>query len=806
MNDLQLAFRQIARSPGFTLAVTLSLALGIGANATVLCWLRQLVLRPLPGVAAQEQLVVLVSNAGGGAVSLPDLRDAAGLERVFSGALATMSTHAWFGDERESEWLEAQIVSAGFFDVLGVRLLLGRGFRPGDDAQPGGNPVLVISERLWRRRFGSDPGIIGREMRLNRRHFTIVGVAAGEFTGTLPPNVHDVWAPLSMIWEVRNQGTYFLDRRTARGWHNLLRLQPGVDLRAARDAIAALDARLAADYPASNRDAQHRLMPLAECPWGVQTVMRPVLNLLLAVSAGVLLIVTANVGNLLLARAIRRRKEVAIRLAAGASRLRLGRLFLTESMLLALLGGAGGLLLASWLIDTIPLLLDAPQGLALDFSLDGATFALTLLLTLGTGLLFGVVPALQASRANLGDALKAGGRASTDASSHHRLRGGLVVTEIAVALVLLAGTVLCLAGLRQAGRIDFGLNPAGVLVADMQIGMNGYTAETGPSFYRRLRERLAALPGVDDAALASWLPLGLRGCKGMNVTVDGYERPPGENPTCEYAIVSPRYFATLGVPLPAGRDFADTDDDNRPPVAIVNDVFARRFWPGQAALGRQFKAGGKVRTIIGIARTGKYNRLDEAPACFFYLPAAQGVPDLDLGLCVRTAGDPEGFAAAIRQAVRELDPQVELLRTATLRAHTQTVLAPQRVAATLLTVLSGVALTLAAMGVYAVMAYAVNERMHEFGVRVALGASVGDVLGLVMRQGLSLALAGVAIGTGIAVAAGRLMKEFLFGADPFDPIAYLGVIGLLAAIALLACWVPARRATRVDPIKALRTE
>jgi len=806
--DLKFALRQLAKSPGFTAVIVLSLALGIGANATVLCWLRGLVLHPLPGVARQEQLVVLVSNQGGGCASLPDLRDFGEHHEVFAGTEASMPTAACLTVDNQPEWIQAQIVSANFFELLGVKPVLGRTFLPDEDQKPGGNPVLVIGENLWQRRFGGDPSILGRVVDLNRHRFTIVGVVPASFHGSMSPMIFDVWAPSSMIWEVRNQGTYFLTARDARGWHNLARLQPGVSIKQAQAAVALLDTQFTQAYPKTSTGTHHRVVPLSQCPWSAGPIMGPALALLLAVSLGVLLIVVANVGNLLLARAVSRQKEIAIRLAAGASRARLIRQLLTESILLALLGGAVGLLFASWAVDSLPLFLPAafPGSVKLSFPLDAVTLGITLLLTLGTGLAFGVFPALQASRPDLYAVLKEGGRSSQGGASHHRLRNTLVIAEVAVALVLLIGAGLCVKGLQQARQIDIGFKPDHVLIAGLQIGMNGYDQETGKVFYRQARQRLAALPGVEEATLASWFPLGLSGCKGWDAYVEGYQRPDGEDTTYEFAIVSPRYFAALRIPLVAGRDFTDADDATSTPVAIVNEHFARRFWPGQDAIGRRFRTGGVWRTIVGVAKAGKYNHLDEGPWCFFYLPYQQGVPDLDLSFCLRTQGDPSVFANTLRQAMRDIDPGVELLQTLPLAAYSSLVLFPQRLASSLLILLGAVALTLAAMGVYAVMAYAVSQRMQEFGVRIALGASSRDVLRLVLGRGLVLAAGGVAAGLVLAIAVTRLMAGFLYGVSPFDPLIFLGVPLFLALVALLACYLPARRATKVDPLTALRAE
>lgn len=802
-NDLRFATRQLLRNPGLTAVVILSLALGVGANTTVLCWLRQFVQSPLPGVARQGEVAVLVSNTGGGTISRLDAEDFARLDRVLAGVVISQTSSAALTMGSRTEWIEGQVVGATFFDLLEVRPILGRTFLPDEDRKPGGDAVLVLSERLWRSRFAADPGIVGRTVDLNRHPFTVIGVVPAAFRGTMTASTFDFWAPASMIAEVRNQR---LDGRSARGWHNVVRLRPGVAIEQARAEVAVLDAQLASRHPDTNRETRHRLLPYPECPWGAQTVMGPVLRLLLAVCLGVLLIVIANVANLQLARASTRRKEFAIRLATGASRPRLIRQLLTESVLLAGLGGLAGTGLAAWAVDRLPLFLpDLPPGVDLRFTLDGRTLGWTLLLTLGAGIAFGLAPALQASQARTQEALQEDGRAHSGGVRQQRLRRLLVITEIALALVLLVGAALCLQGMERARHVDLGLHPAGVLLGRLQVGMNGHDQESGPRFYRGLRQRLAVTPGVEEAALASWFPLGLTGCKSWDVAGEGHDRPPGEDPAHEYAIVSPRYFATTRTALLAGRDFTDADDTETQRVTIVNEAFAHHFWPGQDPLGRRIRVGGIWRTIVGVARTTKYHRLDEAPQRFFFLPYLQGVPDLDLGVCVRVAGPAAAFAPTLRRVVREVDPGVELVRVLPLSDHTQLAGFTQTLASGMVSLLGGIALALAAMGVYAVMAYSVSLRTREFGIRLALGAQPGELARHVLRQGLVLALLGIASGLVLAAFSTRLLGGFLLGLSPFDPLTFAGVALLLGTVALAAAYLPARRAAQVDPLEAIRT-
>ncbi len=808
MQDLKLALRLLTKSPGFTAVVVFSLALGIGANATVLSWIRGIIQRPLPGVADQPRMAVLVSNEGGGGLSLFDLRDFDTLHEAFAGVAGSQITPASLTVGRSTEWTYGQVATANFFGVLGVRPILGRTFQPDEDRKPGGNPVLVLGEALWRRRFGADPAVIGRTVDLNRHAFTIIGVVPAEFPGTMTGLHCEFWAPVSMVTEVASwpaDGT--LNYRGSRPFHDVVRLQPGVSLGQAQAAVATLDGHLAATYPKSNRTVHHRIVRYADCPYGAQALLGPVLKLLLAVSLGVLLIVSANIANLLLARAATRQKEIAIRLAAGAGRLRLLRQLLTESLVLALLGGLAGIVLASWTVGSIAGFIPAmPQPVVLNHTLDLPTLGLTLGLTLATGLIFGLVPALQTAHPHLYAILKDGGRTSSGGAGQHRLRSGLVVAEVALALVLLVGAGLCLKGLQRARQVDLGFKPDHVLIAGLQLGMNGYNEQTGRIFYRQLQQRLARLPVVEEAAFASWFPLGLAGCKGHGVDVDGYVRPTGENPTCEYATISPRYFAVMGIPLVSGRDFTEADEAGTLNVAIVNEHFARKFWPGQDPLGRKFRSGGQTRTIIGVARAGKYRQLNEAPEAFFYLPYRQYVPDLDLSICVRTKGDPMAAAPLVRQTVRELDPGVDVWGTLPLTGHIRGALFAQRIASNLLVVLGAVALVLATMGVYAVMAYAVSQRTQEIGVRMALGALPRDIRLMVVRRGILLAAAGVGCGLLLAGACTRFLADFLYGVSPFDLPVFTTVPLLLGLVALAASWVPAWRATRIDPIRALRAE
>ncbi len=808
MHDLRFAVRQLLKSPGFTAIAVLSLALGIGATTTVFCWIQGILLNPLPGVERPGEMVVLTTSHADqmwDTVSLPDLKDYAREKQVFAGIIGSQVTPACLTLDRRSVWIYGQIATANFFEVLGVRPILGRTFLPDEDQKPGGNPVMVLSELCWRRVFGASPSVIGRSIELNQHPFTIIGVVPAAFKGTMSGLACDFWAPLSMHQEVANFGS--LDNRDDHWLHSQARLQPGVSIPHAQAVVDAVGARLEQAYPASNRQNRVNVLDFLHAPYGTQPIFRRVFGILLAVSAGVLLLVAANIANLLLARATGRQKEIAVRLALGAGRARLIRQLLTESLLLAALGGSLGVLVAYWAVD----LLSAwqpptPLPVRLEAHVDGATLAFTVFASVATGIVFGLLPAFRASRPDLNSALKEGGRSSGGGAAHHRLRAMLVVAEIALAVMLLVGAGLCIKSADRASRTELGFDPRHVLLAGLRVGMNGYTEQTGKILYRRLEQRLAALPGVESVALSSWFPLGFERGPQHTVSVAGYSPKPGEDYSIPFSIVSPGYFSTMQIRLVDGRDFTALDDERTPGVAIINEAMARRFWPGLNPLGRKFHAAWRDLTVVGVAATGKYYSLNEAPRCFFYTPYQQGVWDLNLGLCVRTAGDPSTYGEAVQRAVHQIDPRVEIWAMLPMSGYVKAAYVAPVLASRLLLWMGVVALALAAMGVYGVVAYVVTQRTQEFGVRIALGADTRDVLRLVLMQGMRLAAAGIVLGLVGAFAVTRLLAGFLLGISPSDPVTFGAVVLVLAAVSLLACAVPAFRATRVNPVEALRSE
>ncbi|MHC1766606.1 MAG: ABC transporter permease [Verrucomicrobiia bacterium] len=807
MHDLRYALRLLLKSPGFTAVAVLSLALGIGANTTVFCWVQAIRLRPISGIANGEQLVALTTTHGTvtyDTVSLPDLRDYAKLSDIFAGIIGSQVTPACIGVGNKREWAYGQIATANFFDVLGVKPVIGRTFLADEDQRPGGDPVLVISHAYWQRRFAGRPDIVGQVVELNRVSFTIIGVAPPGFHGTMSGLRMDFWAPVSMHQQVANFGS--LQSRGDHWLHTQARLQPGVTLGRAQTAIDTFARQLEKAYPDTNQEIGMRAVPMWKAPYGAPALMLPVIRILMAVSLGVLLIVAANVANLLLARASSRRKEISIRLAIGASRARLIRQLLTESVVLAGLGGALGIVFATWGVALFPAFLpNTHLPIGFDFRLDMQTLGFTLALSVLTGIVFGLAPALQASTAELANTLKEGGRTS-GSSAHHTIRSAFVVSQVALALLLLVGAGLCIKGFQRARQVQIGFNPNNVLVAGLRIGMNGYDRTNGIVFYRSLRERVSSVPGVKHAALSSWLPLGFEGGPSTSVNPEGYVRKPNEDVSVPYAIVSPGYFDTLQIPLLDGRDFRDSDNHESLKVAIINENMARRFWPGQNPIGRKFQMWRGEMTVIGVVKAGKYRFLNEPPREFLYLPYGQGVWDLNLGIALRTEGDPAAMIGTLRQTIRKLDPGVEAWANLSMTDYIQAAFLPQRIAATLLTGLGIAALVLAGMGIYGVMAYVVSQRTHEIGVRMAMGAQIADVLRLIVTEGVILGLIGVGLGLAGSLAVTRLISSFLYGVSPFDLATFLSTAVALSFVSFLASLIPACRAARVDPMQALRYE
>jgi predicted permease len=819
--DLRYSLRILLKNPGFSLVAILTLALGIGANAAIFNFVNALLLRPIAGVAEPDRLVqILRSYDGGGfgrSFSYADFAD----YRDQNTTLAGMALHrtkpvhlSAGGVDTGAERIRGSLASGNYFAVLGVKALLGRTLTPQDDETPGGGPVAVISSGLWRRRFGADPNIVGRTIILNARNYTVIGVAAEGFVGANVGEVVEVWVPITMYKQfdpwMASINVDWLASRSSTWVEAVARLKPGVTIAQAQADLSAVAARLAQVYPKTNARVEVRLTADVGLHPGARDSLRRFTGLLMGVVGIVLLIACANVANLLLARATARRKEISVRLALGAGRARIVKQLFTESLLLALAGGLAGALFAIWLSYSLRALLPEQYfaiPLEIDLKPDARVLGFTLAAALLTGILFGLAPALQASRLDLAPMLKEGGAAGQSSGSA-RLRGSLVGAQIALSLALLVAAGLCVRTLRNARAINPGFETERVLTAKIDLGRQNYTTEQGRLFYRRLVERVQTLPGVQAAGLALGVPF-TGGVYSNDVYPEG-KSPEGGRVNVKYSVVTPHYFETIGIPLPQGRQFTESDSAGAPEVAIINQTAARLLWPNESPLGKRFvfmdgKTGGRQFEVVGVSLDVKFSLFEESRASI-YMPVAQFYMAQEMALHVRTNGKPETLAAAIEREVSALDRSLPVYEVRTLAAQLDNALTPQRLAAIFISGFGLLAVTLASIGLYSVMAYSVAQRTREIGIRMALGAHARDVIRLVVGQGMKLALIGMAIGLGIAWALTRWMKSLLFEVSATDPLTYALIAILLTAVTLLACWIPARRAMRVDPVVTLKHE
>jgi predicted permease len=814
-HDLRYSLRLLAKSPGFAAVALVSLALGMGANTAIFSLINATLLRPLPVRDPERLVTVYTSDYSGparGSTSYPDYLDIREQAQVFSGFAAFSATPMSLSDEGRTERILGQVVTGDYFNVLGVDAALGRTFVPEEDRTPGTHPVVVISHGLWQRVLGGDPGVVGRRIVVNGTAFTIIGVTPPAFTGAILGVAPDVYLPIMMVDQLAQAppGNSRLAQRGSRGMFTLGRLAPGVTREQAQAAMDTLAAQLHAAYPREWTDrrqqprrltveSQQRAIVFPQFRGGLVGL----LSLLAVVVGLVLLIACANLANLLLARASARRREIGVRLALGAGRRRLVRQLLTESLLLAVAGGALGVLVAEWTIDMLMKLQPpTPIPMFLDLSLDYRALAFTALLALVTGVLFGLVPALRATRPGVIPALK--GDAPITSRLGFSTSRVLVVSQVGLSLLLLVGSGLFVRSLGNAGNIDTGFDANNLLVMSMDLRLQGYDDVRTKTFCRQLLERVSGLPGVISASLADSLPLSLHGQR-TSVRMEGYAPQPGEDMEINFAKVAPRYFETMRIALRRGREFTPQDREGAPGVAVVNEAFARRYWPGQDPLGKKVRRGPAEFTVIGLARDGKYRTLGEDPLPFLYFPLDQ-VYSTSVTLHVRTAGDPAALLGSVRREIQSLDRDLPLYEVKTMRDHLGIAMLPARLAASLLGGFGVLALALAAIGIYGVMSYSVAQRTREIGIRMALGADRRRVLNLVVGQGMLPALIGAILGLAAAVGVTRFAAGFLYGISATDILTFAGVTGLLAAVALAASYLPARRATRVDPVVALRYE
>jgi predicted permease len=810
LQDLRVGVCMLRRSPGFSLLAILCLTLGIGANAAVFSWIEGILFRPYPLVKHQEQLLALTGTARGETghteISWPDLLDLQKSTTLIDSFIVNKITGTTLSLGDRAERTIGSIVSANYFDAIGVHPILGRGFELGEDVGSNGHPVAVISYQLWQGRFKGDPTIIGKTQRLNGVEHTIVGVAPEGFLGTFVGWGMQFWVPASME-ETFEAGGYKLEDRGARWIEAYVRLKPGVTLEQAQQEISAVAARLEGDFPATNRGRGLKVWPLWQTPFNNASTLLPTLSIMLAVVVFVLLIACANVGNLLLARSFARRHEMTVRVAIGANRIRLLQQLLTEGLILSAIAATGGLLVAHWCRHALVLLFPARGGVAMHLpgDLDWRVLALSAGVCLFSTILLGLFPALQSSKIDLAGALKSE-MSGVVGGAHAKswLRSGLVIVQVSLSFLLLVGAGLLLQSLQRIRSSSPGFSTLNVLETAVDLRSAGYVPQRAKNFDDDLLERVQALPGVESAAFARATPLSYGTYSSSPIAVDGYQSPPDEQPSIQYNEVGPNYFATIGIPLLSGREFTRADNENAPPVAIVNDVMAAQYWRGGNPIGKRLQVKGQWLQVVGVAKVSKYQSVRENPQPFFYVPLRQNF-SVGAALNIRTRMPAETIATELAREIRTLDANLAPYEVITLQEQLDRSTSPQRVAVTLLAVLGSLALLLATIGLYAVMSYTVSQTSRELGLRMALGADPSSLLRLVMRHALTLTLTGVLFGAGAALLSTRLLGNLLYKVSPRDPLTFASAFLVMTTAAVAASFLPAWRATRTDPATILRS-
>lgn len=804
--DLRFGLRTLRRTPGFALLAILCLALGIGANAAVFSWVEGILLRPYPLVSHQERLVALAGTVGDARdeTSWPDLLDVQRRCTLCETLFVSNITSATLSIGERAQVTTGSIASANYFDAIGVHPMLGRGFEPGEDTGRNAHPVVVISYHLWQTRFKGDREIIGKTQRFNNVVHTIIGVAPEGFYGTFVGRGIEFWVPASML-EVFYTGNDKLEDRGARWAEAYVRLKPGVTRNQAQQEISAIAARLEAEYPATNRGRGIKVWALWKTPFNHAGELLPIFEIMVVVVMFVLLIVCANIGNLLLVRAFARRHEMTVRLAIGAGRGRLLRQLVTEGLLLSACGAACGLLVAYWCRHALVLLFPVREGnvMYLPGEVDWRVLALSGAVCLITTLLIGLIPAMQTSKIDLAGALKSDSAGVVGGGGRAWVRSSLVVLQVALSFILLVGATLLIESLRKIRTTSPGFSTTRVFDTSVSLTAAGYDALRAKTIQDELIQRVRALPGVERAAYARVVPLGYESFSSTPIALDGYEPQPNEQTTAEYNEVSPDYFATMGIPLISGRDFTRSDDENAPRVAIVNQTMVARYWRGQNPVGQRLEVKGSWVRVVGVVRDSKYYSMDETPRPFFYVPLRQYFA-IEPDIHIRTTQPLQTIQTALIREVRALDPNLALYEMITLQEQVDRSTSQQLVAVTLVVLFGGLALLLAGIGLYGVMSYTVSQSTRELGLRMALGAGASNVLRLVLSRGLLLTANGTMIGIVLALLLTRLLGNLLYQISPRDPLAFGSALLVITIASLAACFLPAWRAARVAPAKVLR--
>ncbi|MFZ3329914.1 MAG: ABC transporter permease [Candidatus Acidiferrales bacterium] len=804
--DIRYAFRVLLNSPGFSAIAILTLALGIGANSTIFSWINSTLLNPIPGAANTGNILAFTSGGNSRVpvpFSYPDFVDLRNRTTSFSSLAGSSIYPVNLTGRAKPERTWGTLASANYFDFLGVHPILGRGFVRSEDEKPGGAPVVVISYRLWKLRYAGEPSAIGRTIQINDHPYTIIGVAPPVFQGTQTSLRSELWIPLVMVQQIVSSRDRLHERSDT--WVNVLgRLKAGVTAGQAQSEMNIRMKELVDQYPKDHQGENVvTVYPLWRAPFGANGYLFVLLPVLMAIAGAVLLLACANVANLLLVRSVARRRELAIRLSIGASRWRVIRQLLIESLILALAGGGIATLLTFWTAGTFSQFIP-PTNLPIDLDLhvDSAVLLATMLISVLTGVVFGVLPALRASDLAPALVLKEEGGSASGGVRKARLAGVLVVAQIALSLFLLVCAGLFIRSFRAAQKVDPGFNPDHVFLASYSLFPAGYDSDTGTEFHRQLLAKLQALPGVESVTLADWIPLGYTS-DASTVNPEGYVPQAHESMDIADADVGPNYLHTMQIPLAAGRDFTEQDNKTSQRVVIVNEAFVHRYWPNQDGVGKRVHVDGECATIVGVTRTGSYYSLRDGSLPFIYDPMLQDYSN-SATVHLRVSGNPLTYATAVEKAVHDLNANMPVFDESTLQSRVLVASTGQRIAGTFVGAFGLLALVLAAVGIYGVIAYTTRQRTREIGIRMALGAQSADVFRLVLSNGLRLIVAGLAIGLALSLVLTRFLRTILFGVGATDAITFLAVALLLSAVALLACYIPARRAMRVDPMVALR--
>lgn len=808
LQDLRYARRLLTKNPAFTVIAVLTLGLGIGLNTAVFSVIDALLLRPLPGVRQADELVQVyrrwpgIEFASSSPMNLRDLQERG--KPVFTDVAAWSFESMNISSEGQTQRVFGQLVSANYFNVLGVTPIRGRTFVAEEAEGLGAHPVAVVSHSAWQGTFGGDPQIVGRKIILNGAPYTIVGVTGPEFRGVIPLVSPTIFVPLTQVEQIAPQRKGVLTSRGNQFMNLIARLQPGMTVERATTQMQGILNGLRQDLPDDYRRSDFMLIKQSDA--GIHPSFRNaqvgLSGIVMAVVVMLLLIACVNVANLFLARARDRWREMAVRLSLGARRAVIIRQLLTESLLFAVVSGGVGLLIAWWcmgMLNRIQLPFDAT--ISADLRLSMPVLAFTIVATIITGVLFGLAPALQATRPALIPALKGEAPAGDSRSRASRV---LVVAQMALSLVLLVSAGLFLRNLQAATNVDKGFAGGNVLLAELEPSLQGYDQARAQQFFTAIEQRLAQSPGVEAVSWARHLPLGLSNSQ-SGVQIAGYTPSDDEPMSIDYTAVTPSYFEAMGIPIVQGRAFTIQDDTTAQPAIIINERFAERFWPGQEAIGKTVRTRGVDRVVVGVVPTGKYSSLGESPKAYMYFPHAQAWAG-SMVLQVRTKGDPVSLVPILRSEVAALDPNLPVANVQTLNNYLGLALMPARLAGGSLAVFGLLGLVLASVGIYGVMSYTVAQRTREIGIRMAIGAARGEVVRLVMRQGLTMVAVGGGVGLALAFGAAQLIRGMLYGGNALDPLTFVVVPLVLTGVAALAIWVPARRAAAVDPVLAIRTD